>query len=161
MAEKKSVYKIFYQNLASCFASSIMGITLAGMAFTNSETMNDGLLRLGEGLPFEGILQFFLWSCILSGLTVVLAEDIWFSKVMLLWRLAVLILLAVAVSALFAIVFRWFPLDSWETWATFLGFFTVCFGGGLTVAVVKTRIEDRRYNKLLSEYKSNQREVQQ
>ncbi|MCL1878126.1 MAG: hypothetical protein FWF80_04645 [Defluviitaleaceae bacterium] len=156
MNEKKSFFKSFYQNLASCFTSSIMGITLARMAF--SEMMNDGLFRLNEGLPFEGILQFFLWSCILSGLTVVLTEDIWFGKVMLLWRLAVLMLLAVAVSVGFAIVFRWFPTDLWYAWAAFMGFFTVGFGSGLVVAVIKTKRTDRRYNKLLSDYKSKQKE---
>ena len=158
MGENKSAFKLFYLNLSSTFISSVMAIVLAGMLFVDSETVQGGLFRLDEGLAFEGIIQIFLWSCVISGLTVVLASDIWFSKIMLLWRAAVLMFLAVAVSVGFAIVFRWFPLDAWGAWATFLVFFILGFGGGLATAVAKTKMDDRRYNKLLSEYKSKRGE---
>jgi hypothetical protein len=154
MDEKKSAFKLFYLNLSSTFISSVMAIVLAGMLLVDSETVQGELFRLGEGLSYEGIIQIFLWSCVISALTVVLASDIWLGKIMLLWRAAVLMFLAVAVSVGFAIVFRWLPLDAWEAWAAFLVFFIVGFGGGLSVAVAKTKMEDRRFNKLLSEYKS-------
>ncbi|MCL1845154.1 MAG: hypothetical protein FWF77_04545 [Defluviitaleaceae bacterium] len=158
MDEKKSAFKLFYTHLSSTFISSVMSIVLAGMLLADSENVQGGLFRLGEGLAYEGVIQIFLWSCVISGLTVVLTSDIWFGKIMLLWRAAVLMFLAVAVSALFALVFRWFPIDMWEAWATFLAFFIIGFGGGLAVAVAKTKIEDRRFNKLLSEYKSKKKE---
>ncbi|MCL1882397.1 MAG: hypothetical protein FWF81_01410 [Defluviitaleaceae bacterium] len=158
MDEKKSAFKLFYLNLSSTFISSVMAIVLAGMLFVDSENVQSGLFRLGEGLAYEGVIQIFLWSCVISGLTVVLTSDIWFGKIMLLWRAAVLMFLAVAVTALFVFVFRWFPLDVWEAWATFLAFFIIGFGGGLAVAVAKTKIDDRRFNKLLSEYKSKKKE---
>ena len=158
MDEKKNAFKLFYLNLSSTFTSSVMAIVLAGMLLVDSENVQGGLFRLGEGLAFEGIIQIFIWSCVISGLTVVLASDIWLGKIMLLWRAAVLMFLAVAVSVGFAIVFRWFPLDAWEAWATFLVFFIIGFGGGLAAAVAKTKIEDRCFNKLLSEYKSKRGE---
>ena len=158
MDEKKSAFKLFYLNLSSTFISSVMAIVLAGMLFVDSENVQGGLFRLGEGLAYEGVIQIFIWSCVISGLTVVLVSDIWFGKIMLLWRAALLMFLAVVVSVGFAIVFRWFPLDAWEAWTTFLVFFIIGFGGGLAVAVAKTKIEDRRFNKLLSEYKSKRGE---
>ena len=158
MDERKSAFKLFCLNLSSTFISSVMAIVLAGMLLVDSENVQDGLFRLGEGLAYEGVIQIFIWSCVISGLTVILASDMWFGKIMLLWRAAVLMFLAVAVTVGFAIVFRWFPIDMWEAWATFLAFFIIGFGGGLTVAVAKTKIEDRRFNKLLSEYKSERGE---
>jgi MFS family permease len=152
--ENKNVIKIFIEHLSTTFIATIMVITLTGMWTVDATGVYDGLFRLSEGLAFEGIVQIFIWSCIISALVTALTSDIWFSKIMLLWRVVALMFLAVAVSVGFAIVFRWFPLDAWEAWVTFLVFFIVGFGGGLVAMVAKTKIEDRRYNKLLSEYKS-------
>jgi len=152
MDEKKNAVKLFLQQSSANFVLAVMAMTLAGLLM-GSAGGEEGLFRLGEGLAFEGLIQIFLWSCIISGLMTVLTSDIWFRKIMLLWRVVALMLLAVAVSAGFVIVFRWFPIDAWEAWATFLGIFILCFGGGLVTMVAKTKIEDSRYNKLLSEYK--------
>lgn len=154
MGEKKITAKVFCEHLAKTFVSAILAITFAGICLVDTTSEHEGLFRLGEGLAFEGIIQIFIWSCIISGLITVLISDMWLSKRMLLWRAAALTILAVAVSVGFAVVFRWFPLDAWEAWATFLIFFIVGFGGGLVTMLGKTKIEDRYYNKLLAEYKS-------
>ncbi|MCL2357854.1 MAG: hypothetical protein FWC70_12010 [Defluviitaleaceae bacterium] len=153
MDEKKNIGKLFGRNLSATFVSAMMPITLAGMLFVDSEAVHEGLFQLSGGITFEGIVQIFIWSCIISGLMVALTSDIWFGKIMLLWRVAVLMLSAIVVSAGFAVAFRWFPLNVWEAWATFLVFFIAGFGGGLATLVAKTKIEDKRYNRLLSEYK--------
>ncbi|MCL2387503.1 MAG: hypothetical protein FWC89_08155 [Defluviitaleaceae bacterium] len=152
--EKKNVTTIFGRTVATTFTPAILAVTVAGLRLVDSAGTYDGLFQLGGGLTFEGIVQLFIWSCIISGLITVLTSDIWFSKVMLLWRVALLMFLAIAVSVGFIVVFRWFPLDIWEAWAAFLVFFIVGFGGGLITMIAKTKIEDGRYNKLLSEYKS-------
>jgi len=154
MDEKKNIAKLFSQNLSTTFVLAMMAITLTGLFFVDSEVVNEGLFRLNGGISYEGIVQIFIWSCIISGLMVALTSDIWFRKIMLLWRVAVLLLLSTAFSAGFVIVFRWFPIDDWEAWVAFLTFFIAGFGGGLVTMVAKTKMEDRRYNKLLSEYKS-------
>jgi len=155
MDEKKSASKIFIGHLSTTFIASVLAITFTGMWLVDTTREHGGLFRLSEGLAFEGILQIFVWSCIISGLVTALTSDIWFSKIMLLWRVVALMILAVAVSVGFAIMFRWLPLDaSWEAWATFLVFFIAGFGGGLVAMIAKTKIEDRRFNKLLSEYKA-------
>jgi len=158
MKENENILRIFYQGLLEAFAITILITTLVGSSALSTISSSEGLFRLDEGLAFEGIIQLFIWSCVISSLVTVLTSDIWFSKILLLWRVAVLMLLGVVVSIAFAIVFRWFPLDSWEAWSTFLIFFVVGFGTGLTALIIKTKIEDNRYNKLLSNYKSKQRE---
>jgi len=155
--EEKNIAKLFSQHLTTTFVPAILSITLAGMLLVDEVAEHEGLFQLNGGLTFEGIIQIFIWSCIISGLITVLTSDIWFGKIMLLWRVAVLMILAVAVSVGFATWFHWFPLGAWEAWATFLAFFIAGFGGGLITMIAKTKIEDRRFNKLLSEYKSNRR----
>ena len=65
-----------------------------------------------------------------------------------------MLFLGIAVTVAFAIIFRWLPSDAWEAWMGFVSFFAVSFGIGLAAMIVKTKIEDSRYNKLLSDYKS-------
>jgi len=158
MDEKKSIVSIFSQNWMTTFVPAILAMTFAGLFFVDSTQEHEGLFRLSEGLAFEGIIQIFIWSCIISVLITVLTSDIWFSKIMLLWRAVVLMFLVIVVTIGFVIAFRWFPLNYWEAWAAFLGLFALGFGGGLVAMVAKTKIKDRRYNKLLSEYKSKRGE---
>lgn len=158
MNGKKSILKQFISDLGVIFIPSILGITIAGMLVGNPEAMYGGLLGLAGGLAFESILQIFFWSCVLSALSVVLTSDIWFVKIRLLWRVIVMLLLSIAATALFAFVFHWFPTDLWEAWAGFLISFSLTFGTGLFIMVAKTKIEDKRYNKLLTDYKSKKEE---
>jgi len=151
MDKEKKPVTVFCQNLATTFSPAIMAVTLAGMS--RDYIVEEGLFRLGGGLAFEGIIQLFIWSCVISALITVLTSDIWFSKIMFLWRVVALMLLSIAASVAFAVTFNWIPVGDWEAWAVFLVIFVVCFGGGLVTLVAKTKFEDIRYNKLLNDYK--------
>lgn len=77
---------------------------------------------------------------------------------MALWR-TVLVLLSVLISIIiFIIVFHWFPIDNLYAW---IGFF-ICFGGGFILStslmVIKTKLDNKKYNELLILYKNKHRD---
>jgi len=157
MDEKKSIAKTFYNHLSTTFMFAILAMALTGLV-TSDSVEQVGLFVTDAGLSFSGILQLLLWSSVISLLGMVLTSDIWFKKVMLLWRVVVLFFLGIATSIAFATIFQWIPTDSWRAWAGFISFFVIGFGAGLAAILVKVKIKDRRYNKLLSEYKSKREE---
>jgi len=157
MDEKKSIISIFFAHLASTFMAAIIAVSIAGWVGGGNVFEGAGLLRLGnQGLAFSSIAQLFAWSIVLSAFITLLTSDVILKKTMLLWRVLLLLLLGILTSVAFAVIFRWFPLGSWEAWAGFLIPFAVGFGGGLFLMVAATKAADKQYEKLLSDYKSNQ-----
>jgi len=140
------------------FTLAVIAISITGWILGDSQIQYDGLLRLGRaGLSFQTLAQLFAWSVVISILSVLLTSDIFFKKVLLLWRMVLLTFLGIATCIAFAVVFRWFPLDIWEAWAGFLTFFVVGFGFSSFGMIMKTKLEDRRYNNALSDYKLKMR----
>jgi len=157
--EKKNIVSLLYRNTLEMFGIAVIAVSIAGWAGGGDVATGAGLLLLGgEGLAFQTLAQLFVWSLTLSILVTLLTSDILLGKVMLLWRLIVLLLLAIAASGTIAFIFRWFALDDLAAWAGFLIFFGVAFGGGLFAMVAKVKLEDKRYSKLLSEYKSKEKQ---
>ncbi|MCL2226009.1 MAG: hypothetical protein FWB97_00035 [Oscillospiraceae bacterium] len=154
MEEKKRIVNLIYQNTITSFALSILAISATGWMLGDSQIEFGGIFRLGSaGLSFQSIAQIFALSLALGVLNTLLTSDLLFRKVMLLWRMVSLLFLGVVSCIIFAIVFRWFPLNMWEAWAAFLGFFVGGFGLGSLGMIAKTKIEDKRYNKALSNHK--------
>jgi len=159
MDEKKSIFFQICRNTIDSFAMAIIAVSIFGWTRASEAIQGVGMLRLGsEGLAFQSIAQLFAWALVLAIMITLLTSDIFFKKVMLLWRVIALLFLGIVTSAAFAFIFRWFPLDNFEAWAGFLIFFGVGFGGGLFAMVAKVKIEDKRYSKLLSEYKSKEKQ---
>ena len=155
MDEKKKLGSIFYQNVTTTFTPTIIAASIASWLTANAQSEPIGLIRLGrEGLAIESIAQLFAWSVVLSIFITLLTSGIFLKKIMLLWRVVALFFLGIISCITFAVVFHWFPLDEWGAWAFFLLIFSGCFGFGLFFMVAKTKIEDRRLSKLLSNYKS-------
>ena len=157
MKGNKNVIGIFWGHFTSMFIASIIAVSIAGWLSGGTAMEYSGLLRLGnEGLAFSSIAQLFAWSIVLSFFTTLLTSDVILKKVMLLWRVVVLVVLGIAITVVFAVLFRWLPSAEWLAWTVFLTSFSVPFGGGLLGGVIAaTKVADKKYNKKLSEYKAN------
>lgn len=155
MNEEKKVFSVFFQHTIVTFAYSIIAMTVTGWILANSRGMHDTLSIFGsEGLTYQSIAQIFFLSAVLGFLVTLLTSDIILKHVMLLWRYTLLLFLSTVACGLFVAAFRWFPLDLWQAWVGFILFFVTFFVIGLCAMIAKTRIEDKRYEKLLSAYKS-------
>jgi len=159
MNEEKKVFSVFFQHTIVTFAYSIIAMTITGQILANYRDTHNVLSILGhEGLTYQSIMQIFALSAVLGVLITLLTSDIILKHVMLLWRYATLLFLSTVACGLFVVIFRWFPLDLWQAWVGFILFFVTFFIIGLSAMIAKTKIEDKRYEKLLSIYKSKKGE---
>jgi DNA integrity scanning protein DisA with diadenylate cyclase activity len=101
-------------------------------------------------------MQLFIFSLTPSGIKIWLSSEFFAKRLMLLWRMALMFLLSFIASVLFSVLFRWFPLGDIQAWLSFIISLSVCFALGIFFVVLKTRLEDKNYNKLLSDYKAKQ-----
>ncbi|WP_395019007.1 hypothetical protein [Robinsoniella peoriensis] len=81
-----------------------------------------------------------------------------FQNVMMLWRTVIMVVLSVLVILIFVICFGWFPLDFWPAWVGFFISFGLCFLGSTILMVIKTKLEQKKYDRLLKVYKEKKKE---
>ncbi len=157
MNENRSVLVDFFKTALTTFASAIIAISIVGWLVGDVTKEVGGLLSLGrEGISYVSIMQVFIFSLVQAGIKVLLLSNIFFKKMMLLWKTVLMFLLSFAAGVLFSVLFRWFPIESLEAWIGFLVSISACFIIGILVVIAKTKLEDRKYKMLLSNYKARQ-----
>lgn len=155
MDKEKSVVRLICRNTTATFTFAIIMLTLIGWTLNNSQTEYMGLFGFeNTGLPFQSVIQILALSFVIGGLCTLLTSDLVFKKAMLLWRMVLMLLFSGVICFIFAIIFRWFPLDMREAWIAAVALFIVVSGAVPLGMVIKTKLLDRRYNKALYEYKS-------
>jgi len=150
-------YKILHDvitNTLILFAISILTLILLAALFGDSAKEISPLYQMGsEGLASSTILEFLLSSAVIAVLKELYFSELIYKKLMTLWRTVLMLFSIIIASIIFIIVFEWFPPDYVMGW---VGFFT-CFGGSCLVIsiflIIKTKIESRRYEALLDDYK--------
>lgn len=76
-----------------------------------------------------------------------------FSNLKYVWRIVILCSLNTILFAVIALVFNWFPADNLYAWGSFFLYVTIInisWGGAI---IIKTKLQDRKDNKLLENYK--------
>lgn len=158
MNEQKHMGEGFFQNVIIIFAYSVIAISVVGWLVGDSEKEIGGLYGLGsQGLLYKSIFQIFISSIVMGGIRTLLLSDLIFKKMMILWRSVLLLLLTLVSVGLLAVLFRWFPIGEWEAWAGYVISVIVCFIIGSSAMIIKTKLLDKRYDKLLSDYKEKQK----
>ena len=156
MGKKKEIAIMFGVTFLLTFSVAIIAMSIAGWILSNVSDLWDVSIITGEGLSYESIAQIFLFALIFSVMSTLFLGDIFFRKILLLWRLVILYVLTAMLCAIFALLFRWFPLDMASAWLSYLGLFTLGFGLGIFGLIIKTMRMDIKYKKLLSDYKTKQ-----
>ncbi len=107
-----------------------------------------------DGLAITTLLQFLLNSILLTFLKTIFFSHKVFKNMMALWRTILLLLSILITTILFVAIFDWFSFDNLYGW---VGFF-LCFGGCFLISflfmIIKTRLDNKKYNELLSNYKN-------
>ena len=155
MEDKKNLFRLLFKHTTETFAVSIIALTICGLIMGDN-VPDVGMFLVGQtALEFQSIIQVFAWSCIMGVLITLFISDIFFTKIMLLWRYAVLFFLGTASVVAFAFVFEWIPRNLWSAWIVFLAGFGLFFGVSLLSAYAKTKREDEKLEQLLLDYKSS------
>jgi uncharacterized RDD family membrane protein YckC len=152
--EKFSLIKII-KIILSNFAVAILLVSFVGWAVKDLITERiDGIMSLaGVGLSYSAIFQMLLFSIAATLSGFIFSQ--FFKKIMALWRYVLIIASMYGLAIIFAVVFKWFPLDLSQAWLYFILSFSLSMAISVTYMVLKTKLADKKYGRQLSEYKKN------
>ncbi|MDR0877891.1 MAG: hypothetical protein LBN21_07545 [Treponema sp.] len=145
-------------SFAAIFTTAFLVLSLVVMLVTrHSPYIQDisALFAFGSaGISYSIIFQIAGFSFILAIIKVFLFSELFFVKMRFLWRTFLLFLATVLTFSIFAVIFNWFQVNEPLTW---LGFFistSVCFSVSFCLTLLKLKLEGRKYDKLLANYKA-------
>ncbi|MDR0497128.1 MAG: hypothetical protein LBH42_05915 [Treponema sp.] len=140
----------------STLTMSSMGILVT--RFTPDAKHASTLFALGdEGLPYSAIKQLAGFSLILAAVSMFLFSGRFFVKMRYLWRIFLMLVAALITSSVFSVVFTWFPADDLEAWLGFVISTLVCYAICACLTILKLKLEGKKYNRLLADYKTRQK----
>jgi len=140
------------------FTFTVLAMTIAGMVLSRLEPdlrETSSLFVLAPlGLAYNTILQILTSSVILAIISTFLFSENFFYKLRFLPRTIIFLLTALIIFSLFAIVFKWLPINDSIGWLKFFISTFVCFFISIGLTLVKHKLEAKKYNKLLKNYKA-------
>jgi hypothetical protein len=154
MEQKNKKSNYFITQVLILFAVNILMLIVFLCIFGDRAKNLSSIYQLGsQGLAVSTMLQFLLSSVVIISLQHLFFSEKISKKMTALWRTILFLFSILAFMVLFIIIFDWFPLNNLYAW---LGFLT-CFVGGFVIGtstmIIKTKLDNRRYNALLSLYK--------
>jgi len=146
------------RNTGAVFTSTILTLSIAGMVFTRSTPTLPQVCSLFAlaplGLAYNAVLQIAGLSAIIAVISTFLFSERFFYQMRFFWRINLFLLMVMIVVSLFAVIFKWFPMNQPVVWLQFF-IFTFIFSlisTGLSLA--KLKLEGKKYNRLLESYKA-------
>lgn len=149
----KRLYDYLTQTLI-LFAYSVIIMMMLAAIFGDLARDISPLYKMGsKGLASSTMLEFLLSSAVIIALKEIFFSEQILKGLMTLWRTVLMLFSVLLVSIIFIASFKWFPLDFVQGWVGFL----LCFGGScLAISaflIIKTKLEGKRFQELLNDYK--------
>ena len=139
------------------FIMSTAGILIARYAPHAREIST--IFALGSaGFPYSTIYQLAGCSLILAGFNVLLLSDRFFTKMRFLLRYFLFFLAYLFTASIFSIIFKWFPLKNIPAWVGCVLSSNICFLFASGITLLKFKLQDKKYNRLLEKYKARHKE---
>ncbi len=142
MIKKDTIFD-FMTNVMMIFGVSVMCILLFTFVFGEDAKEVSTIFALGnQGVTLTTLLQFFASSFLITVLEWMFFTDKIFKKMSLTVRFILTFISIVILIAVFATIFRWFPVNMVLPWVMFL----ICFAVCATVSVVLSVLKEKRDN---------------
>ena len=142
MIKKDTIFD-FMTNVMMIFGVSVMCLLLFTFLFGEDAKAVSTIFALGnKGIALQTLLQFFVSSFLITVLEWMFFTDKIFKKMSLAVRFILTFISIVILIAVFATIFRWFPVNMVLPWVMFLCCFAVC----ATVSVVLSVLKEKRDN---------------
>ena len=113
----------------------------------------------GIGLSFGTILQVAGFSIILAIFSVLLISERFIKKMRFLYRVVLLLLATLLTFSVFSIVFKWFAIDNIGAWLGLVLSTIICFSISLVLTLLKFKMERKKYDRLLANYKASKNNI--
>ena len=156
MEERKTIFDYIGQVLI-IFGITICILNVFCVLFGEDAKEYSTMFSLGkEGLAVSTMLQFLLVSACTVANNFLFFTETFIKNMTVPVRTVCMVVVEVAVMAVFIIVFGWFPTDMWLPWVMFIICFAICFVLSLAFTVIKTRVENRKMEEALKRLKSEE-----
>ncbi len=154
MEEKGNfIFRFLNQVMITFSMDVLILIFLTALIGDEAKSMST-IYQLGsKGLASATIVQFLLSSVTIVSMRNLFLSEKLFTKLNTLRRTLLMLLAILLTHILYIILFGWFPLDNYFAWISFLVLFTGGFALGLLIMLLKIKLDNRQYDKLLSQYK--------
>ncbi len=157
--ERRFSFFEFFQQIFIIFGVQVMFTLFVICIFPVDEFLPEFsalpiLIELGsQGISTSALLQFIISSLGIAALVTVFTTDVVFKKMLLLWRSVIMFTGIIMYMSFLIIVFDWFPMDSLGGWISFFITFMLFFILSISVMMLKTHYENKKYAKILKEFK--------
>lgn len=153
MEEQKTIFDYLGQVMIT-FGFSVVVMNVLCLLVGEEAREVSTIYSLGkEGLSVATMLQFLGVAVCITGLRFLFFTDRIIKQMSITMRTVCMLTVIVAVIVLCVVLFGWFPVDMWESWAAFLLTFSFCFVGSLLVMHFKEKAENRKMEEALRRIK--------
>jgi len=146
MNEQKNISEKFLQLTSMAFTFAILANAIFGRVFDG-----DG------GIPFHVVFQILILAVVNSGIALFVTNAKIFGRLLTLWQLIITMFACLTATIPLVIVFRLIPLYSLAAWVAFIIGFVISFIVVSAIIIIKIKLDEKRYNRQLSNYKENQK----
>ena len=155
MEERKAIYDYAGQ-VFIIFGFSIVALNLLCIFVGEYARDLSSIYSMGkEGLSTATMMQFFGVSVCIAGLRFLFFTDRIIRQMSIFMRAVCMLLSVIGLVVLCAIIFGWFPVDMWQSWAGFLISFGLCFAGSMFIMRLKEKDENRKMEEALRRLKEH------
>ena len=144
------------------FTMSILAMVFAGLLIARFAPETHDISTLfalkGIGLPYSAILQLASLSVILAVFCVLITSGRFIFRMRFLFRFMLFLLATFFTTSIFAIIFRWFPVDDALAWIGFALSSVICFAVASGISLLSIKLQNKKYNKLLKNFKERHKD---
>ncbi len=157
MVKKNTIFD-FLTNVMVIFAITVISIGFFTFLFGNEAEGISSFFALGErGIPLTVLVQLFVMSLMISTLKWVLFSDALIKSLSLALRTILMFVTIIILIAVFAAVFRWFPVNMITPWIMFFICFAVFATVSALISIVKEKSENKKLQDALERLKQEDR----
>jgi len=146
------------QRFTALFSQAVLVFSISGILVAKHVSYALSFSTLfapdGKGLPYTGVFQLAGCSIIIVLFSMLLFSDHFQTKIRFFFRSLLLFLVTLVTASVFAVIFKWYPLDNILSWLVFLFFATAGFALMYVFIMIKLKLEGIKYNRLLKNYKA-------
>ncbi|MFT4143877.1 MAG: hypothetical protein QM644_05425 [Mobilitalea sp.] len=154
MEHKNNAILSFLTQTLVLFAIDILLLILFAALFGEGARNVSTMYQFGsKGLATSTILQFFLSAATISLIQRIFFSEKIFKQLLVILRTTYMLICILITHIVYILLFQWFSYDDYYAWISFLTCFVGGFVLGLLFMLLKRRLENRKYDELLSNYK--------
>ena len=127
---------------------------LVSVIFPDIQNLSSMFALEGAGLPYPTILQAFTFALIMAFISRLLFSGIIDIKLQYIYKHIIFLFTTLITTIIFSILFNWFPVNNIQAWLLFIPFFFMACIIAIGLSFLLLKLEDKKYNKLLENYKN-------